>query len=903
MKKLLLSFLLIAIGCAINASAGNYQLVTDASTLTNGDEVIIVAKNGTEYYSMSPTVASKKITSASVVCVDDKISLNDNQTAVQVLTLESKADAPTAFALKQKNGTKYVKAGSSTDTEYNSTAFYKEITIGDDGAAKIYISDTRWIQFYASKKDFRGYTSDTNIAVSIYRLVVEQEGNIATPKFSVDGGWSVVGSEVELSCATADAAIYYTTDGTEPTSGSTPYTAPIVVDKDMTIKAVACKDGESSAVATAEYKVYPANSAEAPLSVSQALSLIDAGFPVDVEVYVAGTVSEVKEMNTQYKNATYTIKDEAENELLVYRGKYLDGADFTSQDQIAVGDKVVVRGKIKNYNGSKEFDANNVLVSLDRPVVEKELGEIVATYGEENTPIANDDVLEGIKAGTKFTFSAENAESIVVKNSAETIIAQGTDTATWIATETDGEELTVTASLTGKDSKVLTFMLEVVPDVKELGEIIVTYGDAATVVGADDEISVEVGTKFTFAAENATNIKVETLSETIVNFNGDVAIYTFSEPFEQDGIIVTATDGTSNNKTFEFYLTVTAPYVEPVNPNAEYVYKLVTGQEEIAAGGEYVICASATDRAMAAQNANNRKSEEVTIENNEIWTLPEAVQIVKLSNSNAVEGSFDMQVGETEDGTPQYLYAAGNPANDKNQNYLRTTTSVGESSAAAISIDANNIVKIDFSKATGKQGRYMQYNGMTSGTTTNSLFACYVKEQTNAGYEHMRLFKKTELPGVPEYDEYVDDDTKVAIKIIKGQLHVVVSEFDAEGNEVTEEVVSAASAKAASYVSEPTWTNPVVTDENGMYLISLPQTSGNYITIKAKNELNGYHSEELVKHVDAAGNILSGVDAVMAEDADAPVEYFNMQGMRVEAGQPGIYVRRQGGKVAKVVVR
>lgn len=739
--------------------------------------------------------------------------------------------------------------------------------------------------------------------MSVYKITFKEADNsgttLAVPVFSVPEGWVLADKEVELSCATADAVIYYTTDGTEPTSGSTPYTAPIVVDKDMTIKAVACKDGESSAVATADYKVYPANSAEAPLSVSQALSLIDAGFPVDVEVYVAGTVSEVKEMNTQYKNATYTIKDEADNELLVYRGKYLDGADFTSQDQIAVGDKVVVRGKIKNYNGTKEFDANNVLVSLDRPVVEKELGEIVATYGEENTPIANDDVLEGIKAGTKFTFSAENAESIVVKNSAETIIAQGTDAATWIATETEGEELTVTASLTGKDSKVLTFMLEVVPDVKELGEIIVTYGDAASVVGADDEISVEVGTKFTFAAENATNIKVETLSETIVNFNGDVAIYTFSEPFEQDGIIVTATDGTNNNKTFEFYLTVTAPYVEPVNPNAEYVYKLVTNKEDIAAGGEYVICASATDRAMAAQNANNRKSEEVTIENNEIWTLPEAVQIVKLSNSNAVEGSFDMQVGETEDGTPQYLYAAGSSTASKNQNYLKTTISVGESSAAAISIDANNIVKIDFSKATGKQGRFMQYNG--TGTSTN--FACYTSVHTEDGYEHMRLFKKTELPGVPEYDEYVDDDTKVAIKIIKGQLHVVVSEFDAEGNEVTEEVVSAASAKAASYVSEPTWTNPVVTDENGMYLISLPQTSGNYITIKAKNELNGYHSEELVKYVDAAGNILSGVDAVMAEDADAPVEYFNMQGVRVEAGQPGIYVRRQGGKVAKVVVR
>ena len=356
---------------------------------------------------------------------------------------------------------------------------------------------------------------------------------------------------------------------------------------------------------------------------------------------------------------------------------------------------------------------------------------------------------------------------------------------------------------------------------------------------------------------------------------------------------MTATNGT-DTKYFEFILTVTKPIVEPVNPNAEFVYVLVTNEAGIAAGSEYVICASATDRAMAAQGGNNRTSEIVTIEDNEIWTLPEIVQIVKLAASNAVDGSFDIQVGETEDGTPQYLYAAGNPTASKNQNYLKTTTTVSESSAASISIDSNNVVKIDFSKATGKQGRYMQYNG----TGSNTLFACYVSEQSQNGYEYMRLFKKTELPGMPDFDEYSIDDTKVAIKIIKGQLHVNVTEYDADGNEV----VTPASLRA-SYVSEPTWTNPVDTDENGIYLISLPEQAGNYIKIQAKNELNGYHSEEMVKYVDAEGKILSGVEAVVADDADAAVEYFNLQGVRVNAEQPGLYIRRQGDKVSKVVIR
>lgn len=39
------------------------------------------------------------------------------------------------------------------------------------------------------------------------------------------------------------------------------------------------------------------------------------------------------------------------------------------------------------------------------------------------------------------------------------------------------------------------------------------------------------------------------------------------------------------------------------------------------------------------------------------------------------------------------------------------------------------------------------------------------------------------------------------------------------------------------------------------------------------------------------------------EAADAPVEYFNLQGIRVENPENGLYIRRQGGKVSKVLVK
>lgn len=47
---------------------------------------------------------------------------------------------------------------------------------------------------------------------------------------------------------------------------------------------------------------------------------------------------------------------------------------------------------------------------------------------------------------------------------------------------------------------------------------------------------------------------------------------------------------------------------------------------------------------------------------------------------------------------------------------------------------------------------------------------------------------------------------------------------------------------------------------------------------------------------------LSGVENITIDDANAPVEYFNLQGVRVENPANGIYIRRQGNSVTKIVV-
>ncbi len=77
---------------------------------------------------------------------------------------------------------------------------------------------------------------------------------VATPTFVPPGGTYTSPQSIEILCATVDATIRYTTDGTDPTNISPIYTIPIEISVDITIKARAYKDGwMESEIAEANY--------------------------------------------------------------------------------------------------------------------------------------------------------------------------------------------------------------------------------------------------------------------------------------------------------------------------------------------------------------------------------------------------------------------------------------------------------------------------------------------------------------------------------------------------------------------------------------------------------------------------------------------------------------------------
>ena len=87
------------------------------------------------------------------------------------------------------------------------------------------------------------------------------------------------------------------------------------------------------------------------------------------EVYVKGKISKIDEVSVDNGNATYYISDDGStnNQLYVYRGKFLKNADFTADDQIAVGDEVVVCGILVNYRSSKAAETDPATPEITQP--------------------------------------------------------------------------------------------------------------------------------------------------------------------------------------------------------------------------------------------------------------------------------------------------------------------------------------------------------------------------------------------------------------------------------------------------------------------------------------------------------------------------------------------------------
>ena len=92
-----------------------------------------------------------------------------------------------------------------------------------------------------------------------------------------------------------------------------------------------------------------------PYNVAEAIAAIKAGTAPTAKVYLTGIISDVASYSDQFKSITYYISDDGKsNDMQVFSGKGLNGADFTSKEDLKVGQKVTILGVIMKY-----VDKNN----------------------------------------------------------------------------------------------------------------------------------------------------------------------------------------------------------------------------------------------------------------------------------------------------------------------------------------------------------------------------------------------------------------------------------------------------------------------------------------------------------------------------------------------------------------
>lgn len=178
-----------------------------------------------------------------------------------------------------------------------------------------------------------------------------------------------------------------------------------------------------------------------PYNVTAAIAACAAGA---TGVYAKGIVCKAPYFEKDNKSLTYFISadgKETSDQLEVYSGKNLQGEDFTSLDQVKVGDEVIVFGNLKMYKTTPEFDKGNKLYSINgnkggNAQLATEL-DVDFTKGQGDWTIKNVSLAEGLtyvwaadsKYGMKanaFVNNKANASDSWLISPAVKLAAEGT---------------------------------------------------------------------------------------------------------------------------------------------------------------------------------------------------------------------------------------------------------------------------------------------------------------------------------------------------------------------------------------------------------------------------------------------------------------------------------------------
>ena len=179
-------------------------------------------------------------------------------------------------------------------------------------------------------------TNANNLQISHVKIYLGEAASVAKPTISGEVSFSTT-TTVTLDCTTDGAAIYYTTDGSTPTSSSTLYSEPFTLNATATVKAIAIKSGTSSSVAE---KAFTKIEALTTMDAIFAAATTAGGTPADCYITFNNWIV------TGVKNSNAYVTDGTKGFII-----------YQSSHGFAVGDVLsgTVACKVQLYKGAAEL--------------------------------------------------------------------------------------------------------------------------------------------------------------------------------------------------------------------------------------------------------------------------------------------------------------------------------------------------------------------------------------------------------------------------------------------------------------------------------------------------------------------------------------------------------------------
>ena len=542
------------------------------------------------------------------------------------------------------------------------------------------------------------------------------------PTFSPEAGAVVSGTEVALSTTTEDAVIYYTLDGSVPTTSSTEYTEAIEITEATTIKAIAVKNDVSSDVSTATYtieaQITRINAENVNLASDATSGEIDytISYPIDNVTLTASCTAEwisniavtadkvtfTTTANTAYspREANITLSyTGAENKVItVTQARFVldyatlpfdyDGngselpigltqsglgtyASSPAMKFDGTGDVLVL--KIKERPGTLTFDIKGNSFSDGTFKVQ------TSADGENYTDLASYTALDNTQ-NEKFTNLGENVRYIkwVYTNKVSGNVALGNiSLAKYVEPSQDPSIALSTESINvdaaGEDGTI-TVTYNNITDVAAEIVFCNSQGESATYDWIDAEINNVKNVDYVIGENTSTEARTAYMK-----------VYTIDD---------------QANDVYSNLITITQAGYVPTT-----TYTLVNS---ITPGKRYII-ANGSNVAMGAQNTNNRAAVDVTITEGTIkLAAGSGVQefVIYGPDANGYYSIYD----ETEE---EYLYAASS-----NSNYLKTQTTNDANGRWSIEIDNESSVATITAQGDNTHN-WMRYN------SSSKIFSCY----------------------------------------------------------------------------------------------------------------------------------------------------------------------------------